>query len=61
MPIVFTCPGAFAKVYRGLWDGQEIALKVLLPQWCDPNDARARAYQQHFISEGRWLSKHKHK
>ena len=52
--------GAFARVLRAELDGRVVALKALLPQWCDPEDARCRAYQQHFIKEGRFLAKTKH-
>ena len=38
--------GGFATVFRAELDGNKIAVKVLLPQWCDPSDARSRAYQQ---------------
>lgn len=45
---------------RAELDGKVVALKALLPQWCDPEDARCRAYQQHFIKEGRFLARTKH-
>ena len=36
-------------MYQARLDDQEVALKLLLPEWCDPCNSRARAYSQHFL------------
>ena len=59
-PLILLPSGGFARVVRANLDGNVVALKVLLPQWCDPTSPQARAYQQHFIKEGRFLAQHKH-
>jgi hypothetical protein len=28
--------GGFARVVKAEFDGSQVALKILLPQWCDP-------------------------
>ena len=59
--IVWRGSGGFARVLKAELDGQPVAIKLLLPKWCDPENARCRAYQQHFIKEGRFLAKTSHR
>ena len=53
--------GGFARVLKAEMDGQLVAVKLLLPKWCDPADGRCLAYQQQLIKEGRFLAKTNHR
>ncbi|GAX73164.1 hypothetical protein CEUSTIGMA_g617.t1 [Chlamydomonas eustigma] len=56
----FLGSGGFARVVAAELDGSAVAFKALLPQWCNPDDARCREYKQQFIREAEFLCTHKH-
>lgn len=53
--------GGFARVYKAELDGNVIALKVLLPEWCCPTMQKCQRYQQDFVREGNFLRDNSHK
>ena len=53
-------PGAFARVYKGELDGQAVALKILLPVWCNPAEGQCRRFQEDFMREGNFLQECNH-
>jgi hypothetical protein len=52
--------GAFARVVGAELDSARVALKVQAPQWCNPDDERCCAMQQHFVREAQFLTNHQH-
>eukprot|EP00195_Chlamydomonas_chlamydogama_P012086 CAMPEP_0202896490 /NCGR_PEP_ID=MMETSP1392-20130828/5488_1 /ASSEMBLY_ACC=CAM_ASM_000868 /TAXON_ID=225041 /ORGANISM="Chlamydomonas chlamydogama, Strain SAG 11-48b" /LENGTH=115 /DNA_ID=CAMNT_0049581867 /DNA_START=102 /DNA_END=446 /DNA_ORIENTATION=+ len=44
--------GAYATVRKALWDGEEVAVKILLPIWAPGSDDQ---YANHFLREGQFL------
>ena len=53
-------PGGFAQVLRAELDGRPIALKLLLPQWCDPANRQGAPFRTHFVREAKFLGKLDH-